>query len=96
MAPPHPQQHWHVTKSVPIAVLFGLGVQAGAWVWYASAMQAQITTNASNIDKLERKFATLETASNAQAIQLGRIEEGIKAINAQLAALAARLYGSKP
>lgn len=94
MAPP--QQYWHVSKSVPIAVLVSLGVQAGAWIWYASAMQAQITINTNNIDKLERKFVTLESASNAQAVQLGRIEEGIKGINAQLSALASRLYGPKP
>lgn len=93
---PTSTQSWHVSKSVPIAVLIGLAAQIAAWIWYAASMQAQISINASNIEKLERKFVTLEAASNAQAVQLGRIEEGIKGINAQLSTLTNRLYGQKP
>ena len=86
--------HWHVSKSIPLTVLIGLTVQAAAFVWYASAMQAQIDGNTKNIDRLEREFGALEAASNAQAIQLGRIEEGIKSINVQLSTLTSRLSGA--
>lgn len=85
---------WHVSKSIPLTVLIGLAVQGAAFVWYASAMQAQIDGNTKSIERLERDFGTLETASNAQAIQLGRIEEGIKAINSQLVTLTSRLSGA--
>jgi len=83
---PAPSQ-WHVSKSIPLTVLIGLAVQGAAFVWYASAMQAQIDGNTKNLERLERDFVTLESASNTQAIQLGRIEEGIKGINSQLSTL---------
>lgn len=85
---------WHVSKSIPLTVLIGLAVQAGAFVWYASAMQAQIDANEKSIVRLETDFAMLRSQSNAQAVQLGRIEEGIKAINAQLSTLTMRLSGA--
>lgn len=94
MTDPAPSSQWHVSKSIPLTVLIGLAVQGAAFVWYVSAMQAQIEGNTKNIERLERDFVTLESASNAQAIQLGRIEEGIKAINSQLATLTSRLSGS--
>jgi len=77
---------WHVSKSIPLTVLIGLAVQGAAFVWYASAMQAQIDGNTKSIERLERDFGTLESASN--------IEEGIKAINSQLATLTSRLSGA--
>ena len=85
---------WHVSKSIPLTVLIGLAVQGAAFVLYASAMQAQIDGNTKNLERLERDFVTLESASNTQAIQLGRIEEGIKAINSQLVTLTSRLSGA--
>jgi Tfp pilus assembly protein PilO len=90
-----PASQWHVSKSIPLTVLIGLAVQGAAFVWYASAMQAQIDGNTKSIERLERDFGTLESASNAQAIQLGRIEEGIKGINSQLSTLT-RSLGSTP
>lgn len=68
------------TKSVPITVLIGLGVQAGAIVWSMSAMSSNIQVNANEISRLQVRTTAIETSVNALNISLARIDENIKAI----------------
>lgn len=69
-----------ITRSIPLTVLVGLGIQAGAIVWSMSAMSSDIQTNANEIARLQTRTNTLETAVNNQNISLARIDENIKAI----------------
>ena len=72
------------TKSVPITVLVGLAVQAGAIVWSMSAMSSNIQVNANEIARLQTRTNALETAVNNQNISLARIDENIKAIRSSV------------
>tara|TARA_R110002050_G_scaffold15163_7_gene46952 strand:- start:3867 stop:4136 length:270 start_codon:yes stop_codon:yes gene_type:complete len=77
-----------VTRSVPLTVLVGLGVQAVAIIWSASMMYSNIQANANEIAKISSRTLALETAVQGQAVSLGRIDENIKAIRASVEKMA--------
>jgi|TARA_R110000803_G_C11902905_1_gene312314 hypothetical protein len=77
-----------VTRSVPLTVLVGLGVQAVAIIWSASMMYSNIQANANEIAKISTRTLALETAVQGQAVSLGRIDENIKAIRASVEKMA--------
>jgi len=76
------QKHdsWHLSKSVPITLIFGLLVQAGAIVWTVSMMMADIESNMRDIMVLEITVSELEDVVQSQQVSLARIDENIKAI----------------
>ena len=76
--------------SVPVTVLIGLGVQAGAIVWSMSAMSSNIQVNANEIARLQARTNALETAVNNQNISLARIDENIKAIRSSVEKMAVK------
>lgn len=71
---------WHLSKSVPITLIFGLLVQAGAIVWTVSMMMSDIEANMRNIMVLEITVSELEDVVQSQQVSLARIDENIKAI----------------
>ena len=71
---------WHLSKSVPITLIFGLLVQAGAIVWTVSMMMADIESNMRDIMVLEMTVSELEDVVQSQQVSLARIDENIKAI----------------
>jgi len=71
---------WHLSKSVPITLIFGLLVQAGAIVWTVSMMMADIESNMRDIMVLEITVGELEDVVQSQQVSLARIDENIKAI----------------
>jgi hypothetical protein len=77
-----------VTRSVPLTVLVGLGVQAVAIIWSASMMYSNIQANANEIAKISTRTLALETAVQGQAVSLGRIDENIKAIRSSVEKMA--------
>jgi len=77
-----------ITRSIPLTVLVGLGIQAGAIVWSMSAMSSDIQTNANEIARLQTRTNALETAVNNQNISLARIDENIKAIRSSVEKMA--------
>ena len=71
---------WHLSKSVPITLIFGLLVQAEAIVWTVSMMMSDIEANMRNIMVLEITVSELEDVVQSQQVSLARIDENIKAI----------------
>jgi hypothetical protein len=81
---------WHLSKSVPITLIFGLLVQAGAIVWTVSMMMADIESNMRNIMVLEITVNELEDVVQTQQVSLARIDENIKAIRDAVERMASR------
>lgn len=71
----YPQEHWHLDKRVPIALIFTLVIQLFAFGWFMNGLASDNEVNRRDIDRQEVRILNLETSSNAQAIQLGRMEE---------------------
>ena len=81
---------WHLSKSVPLQVIFGLLVQAGAIVWTVSMMMADIERNMQDIMVLEITVNELEAVVQSQQVSLARIDENIKAIRDAVERMAER------
>ncbi len=67
-------------RTIPLTVVAGLAIQAGAIVWSMSAMSSNIQVNANEISRLQIRTTAIETSVNALNISLARIDENIKAI----------------
>jgi len=74
------EDNWHLSRSVPITLIFGLIAQAGAIVWTVSMMMADIERNGEEIMRLQSRMSVVEDAAQRQAISMARIDENIKAI----------------
>ena len=75
---------WHLNKSVPLTLIFGLIVQGAAIVWTVSMMMSDIEGNAEEINELNMRMNRMETSVQNQAISLARIDENIKAIRSSI------------
>lgn len=72
--------NWHLSKSVPLTLIFGLVVQGAAIVWTVSMMMSDIDRNAAAITNLDFRVEKIEGLVQSQAIAMARIDENIKAI----------------
>ena len=72
--------NWHLSKSVPLGLIFGLIAQGGAIVWTASMMMSDIERNRSSIDRVDLLVTLAEDLMHEQSVAIGRIDENIKAI----------------
>ncbi len=84
------EDSWHLSKSVPITLIFGLLVQGAAIVWTVSMMMSDIQDNAEDIVAIEQRMGRLEDSVQSQAVALARIDENIKAIRSSVEKMADR------
>ena len=84
------EDNWHLSKSVPITLIFGLLVQGAAIVWTVSMMMSDIENNREEIIILEKRIGRIEVSVQNQAISLARIDENIKAIRSSVEKMADR------
>ena len=74
------EDNWHLSRSVPITLIFGLIAQAAAIVWTVSMRMSDIERNSEEIMRMQSRLASVEDATQRQAISMARIDENIKAI----------------
>jgi len=74
------EDNWHLSRSVPITLIFGLIAQAAAIVWTVSMMMSDIERNGEEIMRLQSRLSIVEDATQRQAVSMARIDENIKAI----------------
>jgi Tfp pilus assembly protein PilO len=84
------EDSWHLSKSVPITLIFGLLVQGAAIVWTVSMMMSDIENNREELIVLEKRIGRIEVSVQNQAISLARIDENIKAIRSSVEKMADR------
>jgi hypothetical protein len=85
-----PDDNWHLSKSVPLTLIFGLVVQGAAIVWTVSMMMSDIDRNAAAINNLDFRVEKIEDLVQSQAIAMARIDENIKAIRKSVELMANR------
>jgi hypothetical protein len=84
------QESWHLSKSVPITLIFGLITQGAAIVWTVSMMLGDIDRNTANIKEMEVRVNKIEGMVYDQAVSMARIDENIKAIRSAVEKMATR------
>jgi len=82
------EDNWHLSKSVPITLIFGLLVQGAAIVWTVSMMMSDIEANREDIVAIEERMGRLELSVQNQEVSLARIDENIKAIRSSVEKMA--------
>jgi Tfp pilus assembly protein PilO len=78
---------WHLDKRVPVALIIALLAQFAAGVWFTSSLANDVANNRANITRLNNQFEVLRDSSQAQAVQLGRIEEQITGLRGDIGRL---------
>lgn len=71
---------WHLNRSVPVTIIFAIGMQTVALIWFVASLNTAVQTNSNNIIRLEAKTQTLEQIVQQQAVTSARMDENIKAI----------------
>ena len=82
------EDNWHLSRSVPITLIFGLIAQAAAIVWTVSMMMSDIERNGEEIMRLQSRMSIVEDATQRQAVSMARIDKNIKAIRQSVEKLA--------
>ena len=78
------KEQWHLDKRVPVAIIFAIFMQTTGAIWWASSIQSRVSTNETSIARLTDSSEDLRDAVHEQAIQLGRIEEQITGLRADI------------
>ena len=81
---------WHLSKTGPLTLIFGLITQGAAIVWVVSMMMSDIDRNAAAIRTMDTRVDKIEDMVQAQAIAMARIDENIKAIRGAVEQMASR------
>lgn len=73
-------ESWHLSKSVPLTLIFAIVGQTFALVWYVSSLNSSVETNMKDIARHEIRLEKLEETTKELSILNARIDENIKAI----------------
>jgi cell division protein FtsB len=79
---------WHLSKSVPLSIIFAVVIQTVTLVWFIAGLNASIDNNARDIVRHETRLEALETSVQNQAIAVARMDENIQAIRQMLEQMA--------
>lgn len=79
---------WHLSKSVPLSIIFAVIIQTVTLVWFIAGLNASIDSNAKDIVRHETRIEALETSVQNQAIAVARMDENIQAIRQMLEQMA--------
>ena len=79
---------WHLSKSVPLSIIFAVIAQTVTLVWFIAGLNASIDNNARELVRHETRIEALETSVQNQAIAVARMDENIQAIRQMLEQMA--------
>ena len=100
-------ENWHLDKRVPVALIWAIVAQTvvvivAGTMFYSDMQQTRRdlgrleTVTDRRIDRLDQQVVQITTAANAQAVQLGRIEEIMAGMRGDIRRLVALWEGSAP
>jgi hypothetical protein len=79
-----PNDPWHLSRSVPISLIFAIFCQTVALIWFVATLRNDVDSNSKEIIRLDVRTTGLEQVVQSQAITLARIDENIKGIREYL------------
>ena len=75
---------WHLSRSVPISLIFAIFGQTVALIWFVATLRNDVDSNRTELIRLDARTSNLEVVVQSQAITLARIDENIKGIREYL------------
>jgi hypothetical protein len=82
------EQEWHLSRSVPISLIFAIACQTVALIWFVATLRNDVDINKTEIIKLETRTDNLEGIVQSQAVTLARMDENLKSIRVILEGMA--------
>ena len=82
------EQEWHLSRSVPISLIFAIACQTVALIWFVATLRNDVDINKTEIIKLETRTDNLEEIVQSQAVTLARMDENLKSIRVILEGMA--------
>ena len=77
-------EHWHLSKSVPISFIVAIIGQTATLVWFIASMNNEIEINARDIVRHDARIEVLADSVQENTVTLARIGESIEAIRMTL------------
>lgn len=77
-------EEWHLSKSVPVTLVFAIAVQTAGFIWYMSSLDKSVETNAREIARQEVRLMAVESSVQTLEITMARIDENIKSIRVMM------------
>jgi hypothetical protein len=81
---------WHLSKSIPLTLIFAIACQTVALIWFVASLRSDVDNNAKELVRQDTRISSLEEIVQNQAVTMGRIDENIKAIRTTIEAIAVR------
>lgn len=82
------EQEWHLSRSVPISLIFAIACQTVALIWFVATLRNDVDSNKTEIVRLETRTENLEGIVQSQAVTLARMDENLKSIRVILEGMA--------
>lgn len=79
---------WHLSKSVPLSIIFAVIIQTVTLVWFIAGLNASIDQNSRDLVRHETRIEALESIVQTQAVAMARMDENIQAIRTMLEQMA--------
>jgi type VI protein secretion system component VasK len=73
-------QEWHLSRSVPLSMIFAIACQTVALIWFVATLRNDVDANQSKIIQLETRTEALSGMVQDQSVMIARMDENIKAI----------------
>lgn len=74
------EESWHLSKSVPLTLIFAIFCQTVALIWFVAQLSGDVDAAKNDIIRLETRTDSLESVVQSQAVTMARMDENIKAI----------------
>lgn len=82
------EESWHLSKSIPLTLVFAIACQTVALIWFVSSLSNDIDSAKKELIRQETRITTLENIVQDQAVTMARMDENIKAIRDAVEAIA--------
>lgn len=83
------REPWHLDRRIPIATLAVLIVQAGLGIVWLTTLGNTVDGNSARINAMDSRIEIIRSQAASQAVQLGRIEEGLAGVRTDITRLIA-------
>lgn len=68
-------ENWHIGKEIPIALVLGMVLQTGGWIWWAATLSTKVEDLSLQIAALSADKYTKTDASKDSALVMQRLAE---------------------
>jgi hypothetical protein len=84
------EESWHLSKSIPLTLIFAIACQTIALIWFVATLRNDIDAAAKELVRQDSRIASLEATAQNQAVAMARIDENIAFIRKVIEDLAKR------